>query len=308
MKTSLALIWILSIGLVINTAAQCEGDCQNGYGKIKLEDGSVYEGNWKGGAMHGIGTLTLPDGNKYFGQLKENTLDGYGVFYNASGEAIQSGIYSANKLATSMDAAAVIKELEKKKQAVNQCTGNCQSAWGKFTFSDESYYEGQWKNAVFDGVGTYVLDGGDKYYGEFKAGGLHGYGVLYDRAGSVTASGRFDTNKLAESLAESKVLEILKPKFDGCTGDCTNGKGTYISASENMLYEGSWSNGKMHGYGNLKMTDVSYMGEFALGECSGYGIFYTSTGTYVQSGIYEKNILKTAKTEAEVKKYLAKYK
>lgn len=52
------------------------------------------------------------------------------------------------------------------------------SGKGIFTKADGSYYEGEFKNDKWCGVGKYWASQTDYYEGEFKNEEYHGYGVL----------------------------------------------------------------------------------------------------------------------------------
>ena len=59
-------------------------------GRIKKQpyqykNGSVYEGEWKGGFRDGIGKMEWPDGASYEGDWSLGFAHGHGVFLDASG-------------------------------------------------------------------------------------------------------------------------------------------------------------------------------------------------------------------------------
>ena len=65
----------------------------------------------------------------------------------------------------------------------------------------------------------------------------------------------------------------------------------------------------MHGYGILTMVNgYKYVGELESNAMQGHGIIYNKTGEYVNSGWFEQSDLKTEKPEADVLKFLSKYK
>ena len=45
-------------------------------------------------------------------------------------------------------------------------------------YSDGSYYEGEWKNNMYDGFGEFVWTNGDKYSGFWKEDMRHGEAIM----------------------------------------------------------------------------------------------------------------------------------
>jgi hypothetical protein len=318
MKTILALLFVMVSWQV---QAQCTGDCQNGNGKKSDADGNTYNGQWKNGMMDGIGTLSTKGGIRYYGEFKADNMHGYGVIYGADGKVIQSGIYETNKLSSSLSESSVLDYIRQKQSGTltassTDCIGDCQNGNGKKADADGSTYDGHWSNGMMDGIGTLSTKGGIRYYGEFKADNMHGYGVIYGADGKVIQSGIYDTNKLSSSLSESSVLDYIRQKQSGsvstnntgCSGDCQNGKGRKADTDGNV-YDGQWKSGMMDGLGTLTTSDgIKYYGEFKTDNMHGHGIIYGKDGKVIQSGIYENNTLKTSKSESEVLLILSRYK
>ena len=58
---------------------------------------------------------------------------------------------------------------------------NARGEWegfGRYTFTDGSVYEGQWRANRQDGLGTFWYASGNEYYGQWKAGKKHGKGTF----------------------------------------------------------------------------------------------------------------------------------
>merc|ERR1719221_1965522 len=45
-------------------------------GKVELEGGATYTGQWMGSVRHGTGVITRPDGGRYEGQFRDNSAHG----------------------------------------------------------------------------------------------------------------------------------------------------------------------------------------------------------------------------------------
>lgn len=101
--------------------------------------------------------------------------------------------------------------------------------YAKYSFSHGTYYEGEWENGIFDGLGTYILINGEKYEGEWNKGLKHGKGIEYF---------------------------INDDKYDGEYKDnLKHGFGIYYYSenNENFLvkYQGQWKEDKKKGIGEL---------------------------------------------------------
>ena len=61
--------------------AECvDGDCTNGQGSMKYDDGSQYIGQWKDGKRHGYGTLKLANGGEFVGDWQNDERKGRAVY------------------------------------------------------------------------------------------------------------------------------------------------------------------------------------------------------------------------------------
>ena len=65
---------------------------------------------------------------------------------------------------------------------------------GVFTYTNGSYYEGEFEHGVRNGEGTFVWSTGDRYEGGWKADKRHGEGVMTYANGRVR-KGRFENNE-----------------------------------------------------------------------------------------------------------------
>jgi hypothetical protein len=84
-------ILFLGVTFVItsNSHSQClEGDCENGVGTKKYENGSVYEGEFVSG-LKKYGKNTYPSGTIYEGSFLNNQRHGTGKFTYSNGDVFQ---------------------------------------------------------------------------------------------------------------------------------------------------------------------------------------------------------------------------
>ena len=54
-------------------------------GKVILDDGATYEGEWANNKRDGQGKQLWPDGSSYNGQWKEGRMDGHGTYTYSNG-------------------------------------------------------------------------------------------------------------------------------------------------------------------------------------------------------------------------------
>lgn len=113
-------------------------------------------------------------------------------------------------------------------------------------------YEGEWKDDMFHGLGTYYYVDGSSYCGEWIKGKRHGDGKLTAKAGDVYR-GQWKDHK-------------------------QEGKGSQISANGDR-YEGNWIEGKKAGYGEATFTSgASYKGKWKADKRHGQGEYRFSNG------------------------------
>ena len=95
--------------------------------------------------------------------------------------------------------------------------------FGRFTWSDGSYYEGNFeKDSIIEGIGIYHWNDGKYYKGEWKNNKMHGWGIFQWKDGKQY---------------------IGEYKFDK-----KEGYGRYVWNKE-RYFEGFWKDGKQHGNG-----------------------------------------------------------
>ncbi len=115
--------------------SQCvSGDCTNGEGTYRYENGDAYSGTFSMGKRHGKGKLvfanganfigefqndlpngrgilTYRNGSKYLGFFKTGRRSGHGVIYNQEGEVQRCGVWTEGKLIQSTGEEEVIRQL-----------------------------------------------------------------------------------------------------------------------------------------------------------------------------------------------------
>jgi hypothetical protein len=94
MKFKLTILFL--IGFFV-TNGQCDiGNCQNGYGRYRFSDGTVYLGKFVNGKLNGSGMIIYNSGNYHVGYFTNNKSHGLG-FYTYNGNRISSGYFHEGK-------------------------------------------------------------------------------------------------------------------------------------------------------------------------------------------------------------------
>ncbi len=141
--------------------------------------------------------------------------------------------------------------------------------FGIFIDSLGNKYIGEWKNDLFHGKGILLSMNGDFYYGDFISGKIECSGIYISSQNKYTYTGEFANNKFD---GKGKIMYEENDIYD-----------VYTS------YEGNFSEGYMHGEGNLIFSDDSnYEGNFDKNCFEGNGIFYFANGRKY-NGNWKKN-------------------
>jgi len=133
-------------------------------GKLKLEDGSVYEGDIVNGKPHGKGKITSTTGNVEEGNFVKGKLNGKGVMRTKNNSIVYEGNWLDGKM-----------------------TGK-----GKMTYSSGIVEEGDFEIALLHGKGKVTNKNGDVFEGDFEWG--HGKGKMTFKNGKVK-EGKWEDGK-----------------------------------------------------------------------------------------------------------------
>ena len=136
---------------------------QEGYADEYYEDGTVYSGNFKGGAKHGKGLMKWADDCYYEGEFENSFISGKGIYYWSDGR-----IFSGNWLENRMHGFGTFLWPDGKKFEGNYINDK-KHGFGKYYWTQNIYYEGNWVNAKQHGTG--ICHTNDKIIkGEFRSG------------------------------------------------------------------------------------------------------------------------------------------
>ena len=142
----------------------------NEYGIYRIDDGDVYEGDWRNGMSHGQGKYTWPDGDVYEGGWKDDKQHGHGKYTYASGEVYEGGWKDDNKHGQGKHTWADGSVYE------GGWKDHSKEGFGKMTFADGMVYEGLWKDDERSDQGRLIWPDGSIYEGELEDNQRHGNG------------------------------------------------------------------------------------------------------------------------------------
>eukprot|EP00521_Asterionellopsis_glacialis_P007358 CAMPEP_0195285024 /NCGR_PEP_ID=MMETSP0707-20130614/3007_1 /TAXON_ID=33640 /ORGANISM="Asterionellopsis glacialis, Strain CCMP134" /LENGTH=495 /DNA_ID=CAMNT_0040344453 /DNA_START=187 /DNA_END=1674 /DNA_ORIENTATION=- len=252
---------------------------QNGRGVVTWDDGSSYDGEWKGGRRAGLGSQTYANGRKYVGQWKRNKIHGRGVFTWPNG-VMYNGMFRKNQrhgsgLQTYPDGTSFEGEFQYGSFKMGVFTwpdgrvyrgkfnkrGKKEGLGMKVWPNNVDKYEGTWKNDKCHGTGIRTFASGDRYEGEFAAGVYHGRGKYIWKNGK-SYDGYWSKGK-------------------------KHGQGVHTWPT-GKKYDGEYINGEKHGYGVMTYKDGSkYCGGWKSGKKAGRGIQTNADGSTFHCGAWD---------------------
>lgn len=279
-QITLLIFAVLFITLRIN--AQCvSGDCKNGTGIYLYPSGAKYIGQFKDGEIHGVGSCYYTDGRKYQGEWISRYPHGQGTM-NFSDGTKWTGFW---KRGHPVDATGnIIEDIFAAKNVEDDITniqsgcitGDCTNGEGVFAYPDGSKYAGHFQNGQPDGTGIFYFNDQERYEGSFSKGYFHGKGSFHHSDGTVTSGDWREGEYVGNPIIENGKI--------GCiSGDCVNGRGTYIYKDGAAKYVGQFKSEMPEGKGAVYYANGErYVGEWARGSFNGLGTLYLLDGTDVR--------------------------
>lgn len=181
----------------------------NGYGTYYSTDGTRIQGYWKDGKIEGIVVETFRDGTVYKGEYKNGYRNGLGAYLYNDG-SIFSGEFENHKM----------------------------KGYGYIYYSDKKYYEGQFKDNLFDGYGEFTWPKGEKYYGYWRKGEKHIFGMYVNKNEKQAYIGFWRKNKQHGIGAVYSENGVMFGKWD--RGKKIKKYKDYETAIENIPSQYKW--------------------------------------------------------------------
>ncbi|MBF0270598.1 MAG: hypothetical protein HQL98_00790 [Magnetococcales bacterium] len=221
------------------------GNCRDGTGHFRFDNGDEYQGNWRSGQRHGTGTYTYAKGEKYSGSWRLDQMEGQGTFYYKDGSRYEG-----------------------------EWRGNQRHGSGTLIQANGDKYVGEWRQDKRYGHGTRHLVFADHLARQQQAAELE----------EKRAEAEQQQARIAEEQRQSVEQARLQNKTGCVQGDCQNGQGVYIYPSGDH-YSGAWSNGNRHGLGTYIFTSGDrYSGEWQHNQKHGQGSYRFQNGQQYDGG------------------------
>ena len=289
-----------------------------GKGTYYFSDGTIYEGEWVDNAREGHGKVSYPDGSYYEGEWKNNQRNGYGKEVNRngqyegyfkfdevrgegkltliSGDIIEGNFYTLRNASN----ATLTKNGKKYKGKVvdTEFIEDPLNGYHEVRYTN-GVYEGDYKDNVRHGVGTYTWDDGSIYEGEWKDDERTGFGNL--KTENFTYSGLFKNGKyngvgtiefkngnkfygywINDGNADNVIATINGIEYKGIIIE-GNFKKVEEKIENKKIIEGLVKK-------RMEYTNGYYEGETLDDKKYGYGVFIWNNG-YKYEGEWENDVM-----------------
>lgn len=98
MTRFLTILTSLTLIASLHASAQCvEGNCYEGVGNFRFENGDSFNGQWRKGLPEGYGVYQFANGDVYKGNMLSGKMEGRGTYTFANGDKYVGG-WKAGKM------------------------------------------------------------------------------------------------------------------------------------------------------------------------------------------------------------------
>ena len=155
---------------------------RHGKGKHVYPSGAKYVGKWINDKENGKGTFYSADGAVYVGDFRNGMFHGNGIITYADG-SVKSGNWERGRfMGVKRNKNLAVNSAYENKLISQKYDGEYKNGmkhgWGTYVYHSGATYVGEWENDMENGRGTFTLIDGTVYIGEFKDGKFHGNGTL----------------------------------------------------------------------------------------------------------------------------------
>lgn len=275
-------------------------DVVDGNCKAVMSDGSTYEGEWIEGNPHGMGKSMYPQGGTYQGDFVKGGRHGWGVMNFLSGDVYEGewecdkihgqgrwtysndGSYFQGRFDCGARVHGTFSTKDGSEEYRGDWNGMIRHGKGMLYIRQVGKYDGEFKDNVPDGQGTFNYVDGSVYNGMFAKGVRCGKGCL--KLGDVLSyQGQWENDAMH---GVGYLIEDGNTYFGEFSAGKKQGKGK-MTFQNGTVYEGDWSNDKRHGHGKCSYDNGdTYTGEWKDDKRNGQGKCKFADGT-VFRGIWE---------------------
>jgi len=245
------------------------GNCQNGEGVWKYDDGRRYEGSFIAGRPGGTGIVYLISGSEFSGRFKYGQYDGHGdVLYG-------NGVYADCQRGNCIDGRGVLM-FEDGSRYSGGFQNEMRTGYGGMELEDGSTYSGDFLDGKYHGLGSLILVDGTEYKGQFVEGKMDGDIHIHFPTGYQFV-GVFKGGEMVEG--QGRVISPDNSRSICVEGNCVTGEGL-LEFDDGSTYRGNFLNCSRHGYGeHTFVSGANYKGQFLKGRRHGKGVYTFPSGT-----------------------------
>lgn len=156
-----------------------QNDKFTGWNKEKFNNGAVLEGKYVDGKLNGKGIYTNKSGDLYEGDFENGYKNGKGI--EKTQEAEYEGDFHLNKI----EGKGKLNYKDTGEYYEGEFKDNNFTGMGTFKWNNGEVYEGSFLNGKFHGKGKYTYPDGQVYEGDYVNGKKEGYGKLTFPSGKI---------------------------------------------------------------------------------------------------------------------------
>jgi hypothetical protein len=136
---------------------------RDGSGKLWLNNGDMYEGQWRGDELHGQGRIAYQTGAVYEGDFEDGRRHGWGTLIYANGD-----VYEGSWNDDTKEGRGTFHWKEMGTKYDGDFFGGVMHGEGRYYFADGSMYQGSYKDGKRQGRGTLTMSDGSTHTGEWQ--------------------------------------------------------------------------------------------------------------------------------------------
>ena len=210
---------------------------RHGRGVQVWSDRTTYLGMWKEDKISGLGKMILNNGEYYEGDFVDDKAEGYGIYVNNKG-CEYVGSWKDNL----MNGIGKMKWKNNNEEYEGEFLKGRMNGNGKYTFKDGSVYIGEFIDDKIQGKGIKTWPNNMMYQGEFKDGKFEGNGEFTWPDGRKYIGHYVDDKK----NGYGEFTWANGKKYKGTWKDGKqDGNGEIYYPKQDMWKKGKWYNGRL---------------------------------------------------------------
>jgi len=222
---------------------------KHGRGIYTWKNGNVYSGHFVYDKLCGKGEMKYMMGHRYVGQWRDNKKNGVGILHYSSGpvyegEFVDDQRHGRGKIVHHPNSSNLEESYDGEwSQDVIHGKGTY-----KYRREEGTIYEGDWVRGVRHGVGKLTFSDGSFYRGDFQGDQMYGKGIFVGTADNTQYDGEWKSNmRQGMGTAMDSDGSIYHGEY---WGNMKHGTGR-IQRPDGTTYSGTWQGGFIVGSGRV---------------------------------------------------------